>query len=73
MPSICRNKSKRLFLRIDDYVMIIWHTWSGTRRFSPDQETSLGLVQREGGPCGVLAPIQVISVRKTKFGQVLAK
>lgn len=31
----------------------------GFCRFSPDAETSLGLVQREGGPCGVLAPIQV--------------
>lgn len=25
-----------------------------------DPETSLGLVQHEGGPCGVLAAIQVI-------------
>lgn len=28
-------------------------------RFSPDPETSMGLVQHEGGPCGVLATIQV--------------
>ncbi|KAL8236865.1 hypothetical protein R6Q59_017946 [Mikania micrantha] len=28
-------------------------------RFSPDGETSIGLVQHEGGPCGVLATIQV--------------
>ncbi|KNA05828.1 hypothetical protein SOVF_186660 [Spinacia oleracea] len=27
-------------------------------RFSPDPETSMGLVQHEGGPCGVLATIQ---------------
>lgn len=27
-------------------------------RFSPDPETSMGLVQHEGGPCGVLAAIQ---------------
>lgn len=27
-------------------------------RFSPDPETSIGLVQHEGGPCGVLATIQ---------------
>ncbi|KAD3068090.1 hypothetical protein E3N88_35970 [Mikania micrantha] len=27
-------------------------------RFSPDGETSIGLVQHEGGPCGVLATIQ---------------
>ena len=30
-------------------------------RFSADPETSMGLVQHEGGPCGVLAAIQVIS------------
>lgn len=29
-------------------------------RFSPDPDTSMGLVQHEGGPCGVLAAIQVI-------------
>lgn len=29
-------------------------------RFSSDPETSMGLVQHEGGPCGVLAAIQVI-------------
>lgn len=29
-------------------------------RFSPDPETFMGLVQHEGGPCGVLAAIQVI-------------
>ncbi|XP_074346018.1 uncharacterized protein LOC141684788 isoform X2 [Apium graveolens] len=27
-------------------------------RFSPDTETSMGLVQHEGGPCSVLATIQ---------------
>lgn len=27
-------------------------------RFSPDPETSMGLVQHEGGPCGVLAALQ---------------
>lgn len=31
-----------------------------TCRFSADPETSMGLVQHEGGPCGVLAAIQVI-------------
>ena len=29
-------------------------------RFSSDPETSMGLVQHEGGPCGVLAAIQVM-------------
>ncbi|KAG6549759.1 hypothetical protein Mapa_008739 [Marchantia paleacea] len=36
-------------------------------RFSPDQETSLGLVQREGGPCGVLAPIQALVLKYLLF------
>ncbi|KAL8236864.1 hypothetical protein R6Q59_017945 [Mikania micrantha] len=27
-------------------------------RFSPDGETSIGLVHHEGGPCGVLATLQ---------------
>lgn len=29
-------------------------------RYSSDPETSMGLVQHEGGPCGVLATIQVM-------------
>jgi hypothetical protein len=28
-------------------------------RFSSDPETTMGLVQHEGGPCGVLATVQV--------------
>lgn len=36
-------------------------------RFSPDQETSLGLVQREGGPCGVLAPVQALVLKYLLF------
>ncbi|KAL2649670.1 hypothetical protein R1flu_017798 [Riccia fluitans] len=36
-------------------------------RFSPDRETSLGLVQREGGPCGVLAPIQALVLKYLLF------
>eukprot|EP00249_Psilotum_nudum_P014067 c24646_g1_i1 orf=494-2491(+) len=36
-------------------------------RFSPDKETSLGLVQREGGPCGVLAPIQALVLKYLLF------
>ncbi|XP_024378106.1 uncharacterized protein [Physcomitrium patens] len=36
-------------------------------RFSPDAETSLGLVQREGGPCGVLAPIQALVLKYLLF------
>lgn len=33
-----------------------------TYRFSSDPETCMGLVQHEGGPCGVLATIQVNTV-----------
>ncbi|CAM6105339.1 unnamed protein product [Calypogeia fissa] len=36
-------------------------------RFSSDLETSLGLVQREGGPCGVLAPIQALVLKYLLF------
>lgn len=32
-------------------------------RFSVDRDTCLGLVQREGGPCGVLAPIQALVMK----------
>eukprot|EP00898_Chlorokybus_atmophyticus_P008061 jgi/Chlat1/8256/Chrsp78S00625 len=36
-------------------------------RFSTDPETSLGLVQRQGGPCGVLAPIQAVVLKQLLF------
>lgn len=36
-------------------------------RFSTDPETSLGLVQREGGPCGVLAPVQAMVLKYLLF------
>eukprot|EP00850_Spirogloea_muscicola_P010006 SM000057S18436 [mRNA] locus=s57:586605:590027:+ [translate_table: standard] len=36
-------------------------------RFSADAETALGLVQREGGPCGVLAPIQALVLKYLLF------
>ncbi|KAK3043858.1 hypothetical protein RJ639_000557 [Escallonia herrerae] len=36
-------------------------------RFSPDQETSMGLVQHEGGPCGVLAAIQAFVLKYLLF------
>ncbi|XP_057973919.1 uncharacterized protein LOC131161915 [Malania oleifera] len=36
-------------------------------RFSPDQETSVGLVQHEGGPCGVLAAIQAFVLKYLLF------
>ncbi|KAM0028468.1 putative EF-hand domain pair, deubiquitinating enzyme MINDY-3/4 domain-containing protein [Helianthus debilis subsp. tardiflorus] len=43
-------------------------------RFSPDEETSMGLVQHEGGPCGVLAAIQAFVLKYLLFfPQELAK
>lgn len=36
-------------------------------RFSPDPETSMGLVQHEGGPCGVLAAIQAFVLKNLLF------
>lgn len=36
-------------------------------RFSPDPDTSMGLVQHEGGPCGVLAAIQAFVLRYLLF------
>lgn len=36
-------------------------------RFSPDPETSMGLVQHEGGPCGVLAAIQAFVLKYLIF------
>ncbi|EXC19902.1 hypothetical protein L484_017879 [Morus notabilis] len=36
-------------------------------RFSPDPETTMGLVQHEGGPCGVLAAIQAFVLKYLLF------
>ncbi|GLT32144.1 hypothetical protein SLA2020_068310 [Shorea laevis] len=36
-------------------------------RFSPDPETSMRLVQHEGGPCGVLATIQAFVLKYLLF------
>lgn len=36
-------------------------------RFSPDPETCMGLVQHEGGPCGVLATIQAFVLKYLLF------
>ena len=37
-------------------------------RFSEHPSTRLGLVQKEGGPCGVLAPIQALLLKHLLFG-----
>ncbi|KAG8064456.1 hypothetical protein GUJ93_ZPchr0004g39315, partial [Zizania palustris] len=36
-------------------------------RFSPDAETTMGLVQHEGGPCGVLATVQAYVLKYILF------
>eukprot|EP01018_Ginkgo_biloba_P011782 Gb_39285 [translate_table: standard] len=36
-------------------------------RFSSEPETSMGLVQREGGPCGVLAAVQALVLKYLLF------
>ncbi|RLM74770.1 hypothetical protein C2845_PM15G08090 [Panicum miliaceum] len=36
-------------------------------RFSPDPETTMGLVQHEGGPCGVLATVQAYVLKYLLF------
>lgn len=38
-------------------------------RFSNHADTSFGLVQLEGGPCGVLAPIQALLMKHLLFPQ----
>lgn len=38
-------------------------------RFSSDPETHIGLVQHEGGPCGVLATIQAFVLKHLLFAQ----
>ncbi|XP_039041910.1 ubiquitin carboxyl-terminal hydrolase MINDY-3-like [Hibiscus syriacus] len=42
-------------------------------RFSPDPETSMILVQHEGGPCGVLAAIQAFVLKHLFFPDELVK
>lgn len=49
---------------------VILAQWSNQGiRFSPDTETSMGLVQHEGGPCGVLATIQAFLLKHLLFSQ----
>ncbi|CAN6445417.1 unnamed protein product [Victoria cruziana] len=46
---------------------IIEHWCKQGIKFSSDPETSMGLVQHEGGPCGVLAPIQAFILKYLLF------
>lgn len=67
MPS---EAASRLFSMVfgDEVTKGILAQWSNQGiRFSPDQETSMGLVQHEGGPCGVLAAIQAFVLKYLLF------
>ncbi|KAD5507557.1 hypothetical protein R6Q59_031646 [Mikania micrantha] len=60
----------QLFLMVfgDEVSKGILAQWSNQGiRFSPDEETSMGLVQHEGGPCGVLATIQAFVLKYLLF------
>ncbi|GAB4845137.1 hypothetical protein Ancab_038541 [Ancistrocladus abbreviatus] len=46
---------------------ILAHWTNQGIRFSPDPETSMGLVQHEGGPCGVLAAIEAFILKYILF------
>lgn len=63
-------EAQQLFLMIfgRDVTKDILAQWSNQGiRFSPDPETSMGLVQHEGGPCGVLATIQAFVLKYLLF------
>lgn len=47
--------------QIDYACFLLLILWKLSFRFSSDPITSMGLVQHEGGPCGVLAAIQVMA------------
>ncbi|CAI9116551.1 OLC1v1017728C1 [Oldenlandia corymbosa var. corymbosa] len=52
----------------DEVTKDILAQWSNQGiRFSPDSETSMGLVQHEGGPCGVLATLQAFVLKYLLF------
>ncbi|KAK4767320.1 hypothetical protein SAY86_015070 [Trapa natans] len=64
------DEAYRLFLMVfgDDVSEDILTQWTNQGiRFSLDQETSMGLVQHEGGPCGVLAALQAFILKYLIF------
>ncbi|KAK9111244.1 hypothetical protein Scep_018763 [Stephania cephalantha] len=64
--------AKQLFLMIfgNDVSREVLAQWTNQGiRFSSDTETCMGLVQHEGGPCGVLAALQRLR-QKYQFGSV---
>lgn len=63
-------EAQQLFLMIfgGQVTKDILAQWSNQGiRFSSDPETSMGLVQHEGGPCGVLATIQAFVLKYLLF------
>ncbi|XP_052200959.1 uncharacterized protein LOC127807285 [Diospyros lotus] len=63
-------EANQLFLMVfgSEVTRDILAQWSNQGiRFSPDPETSMGLVQHEGGPCGVLAAIQAFVLKYLLF------
>ncbi|KAM7259456.1 hypothetical protein ACFE04_015197 [Oxalis oulophora] len=64
------EESERLFMMVfgSDVSKNVLNQWTNQGiRFSPDPETSMGLVQHEGGPCGVLAAIQAFVLKNLLF------
>lgn len=64
------EEANQLFLMVfgSQVTRDILAQWSNQGiRFSSDPETSMGLVQHEGGPCGVLAAIQAIVLKYMIF------
>ncbi|XP_023523420.1 ubiquitin carboxyl-terminal hydrolase MINDY-3 [Cucurbita pepo subsp. pepo] len=64
------SEANQLFSMVfgDEVSKEILAQWSNQGiRFSPDPETSMGLVQHEGGPCGVLATIQAFVLKNILF------
>ncbi|KAL8110397.1 hypothetical protein AgCh_026208 [Apium graveolens] len=69
---ISAEEARMLFMMVfgDGVSKDILAQWSNQGiRFSPDTETSMGLVQHEGGPCGVLATIQAFLLKHLLFSQ----
>ncbi|KAM7259609.1 hypothetical protein ACFE04_015350 [Oxalis oulophora] len=70
VEELSAEESERLFMMVfgSDVSRDVLNQWTNQGiRFSSDQETSMGLVQHEGGPCGVLAAIQAFVLKNLLF------
>ncbi|KAF5467755.1 hypothetical protein F2P56_011973 [Juglans regia] len=65
---LSENEAKQLFSMVfgSEASKDILAQWTN-QGISPDPETSMGLVQHEGGPCGVLAAIQAYVLKYILF------